>query len=139
MTREATVSKSASGYSANASIVIRFQDLLLRPPAGNGERDIVLDRDDLQGFDGPGDVCTRYMVKLDIDVGRHRRENAYAYEVDNLDYDLMLGISWLAEQNILLDARNRTLSFLNEDCIHENNVYSTMKLKQISANAYKLL
>ncbi|PGH29991.1 hypothetical protein GX50_07238 [[Emmonsia] crescens] len=50
MTQETTVTKSARGYSASAPMVIRFQDLLLRPPAGNGERDIVLDRDDLQGL-----------------------------------------------------------------------------------------
>ncbi|KKZ68648.1 hypothetical protein EMCG_05734 [[Emmonsia] crescens] len=50
MTQETTVTKSASGYSASDPMVIHFQDLLLRPPAGNGERDIVLDRDDLQGL-----------------------------------------------------------------------------------------
>ncbi|KLJ05799.1 hypothetical protein EMPG_10772 [Blastomyces silverae] len=48
MTQEATVTKRTSVYSASAPMVIRFQDLLLRPPAGNGECDIVLDRDDLE-------------------------------------------------------------------------------------------
>ncbi|EDN07801.1 predicted protein [Histoplasma mississippiense (nom. inval.)] len=56
LTQEATVTKSASGYSASAPMVIRFQDLLLRPPAGNGECDIVLDRGDLE-----------QMVKLALD------------------------------------------------------------------------
>ncbi|OAX82287.1 hypothetical protein ACJ72_03368 [Emergomyces africanus] len=50
MTQEATVTRSASGYFASAPMVIRFQDLLLRPLASNGERDIVLGRDDLQGL-----------------------------------------------------------------------------------------
>ncbi|OJD24846.1 hypothetical protein ACJ73_03781 [Blastomyces percursus] len=71
-------------------------------------------------FDGPRDVRTHYMVKLDIDVGGHQRENAYAYE------------------NILLDARNRALIFPNGDRVLENDVHSTMELKQISANAYEL-
>ncbi|OJD09782.1 hypothetical protein ACJ73_10094 [Blastomyces percursus] len=93
----------------------------------------------LTGFDGPRDARTHYMVKLDIDVGGHRLEGAYAYEVDNLDYDLMLGISWLAEQNILLDARNRMLVFPNGDRVHEDDVHRTMELKQISANAYDML
>ncbi|PGG98269.1 hypothetical protein GX51_06917 [Blastomyces parvus] len=47
MTQEVTVTKSASGYSATDQMVIRFQDLLLRLPAGNGEHDIVLNRNDL--------------------------------------------------------------------------------------------
>ncbi|KAK2742426.1 hypothetical protein FQN55_007864 [Onygenales sp. PD_40] len=50
MTHEATVTKSGNGYSASDQMVIRFQDLLLRPPTGNGERDIVLGRDDLEGL-----------------------------------------------------------------------------------------
>ena len=50
MTQEATVTKSASGYSASAGMVIRFEDLFLRAPAGNGERDIVFDHDDLEGL-----------------------------------------------------------------------------------------
>ncbi|OJD12758.1 hypothetical protein AJ78_06698 [Emergomyces pasteurianus Ep9510] len=50
MTQEVTVTKSASGYSASGSMVIRFQDLLLRRPISHEERDIVLDRDDLQGL-----------------------------------------------------------------------------------------
>ncbi|KAK2774029.1 hypothetical protein FQN52_004600 [Onygenales sp. PD_12] len=50
MTQEATVIKSGSNYSATGPMVIRFQDLLLRPPTGNGERDIVLGRDDLEGL-----------------------------------------------------------------------------------------
>ncbi|OJD10528.1 hypothetical protein ACJ73_09766 [Blastomyces percursus] len=60
----------------------------------------------LAGFDGPREARTHFMVKFDLDVGGHQRKNVYTYEVD---YDLMLGISWLAEQGILLDARNRTL------------------------------
>ncbi|EFR03824.1 hypothetical protein MGYG_06823 [Nannizzia gypsea CBS 118893] len=47
-TQEATVTKSARGYSASGTIVIRFQDLFLRPAAGNGERDIVLNHADLE-------------------------------------------------------------------------------------------
>ncbi|KKZ61491.1 hypothetical protein EMCG_03907 [[Emmonsia] crescens] len=90
----------------------------------------------LAGFDGPRDVCTCCMVKLDIDVGGHQRENAYMYEVDNLDYDLMLGLAWLSEEGVLLDTRNRSLIFPNNDRVHENDVHSTMDLTQISANAY---
>jgi hypothetical protein len=48
MTQEVTVTKSTSGYSASAPMVIRFEDLFLPPPAGNGERDIVLCREDLE-------------------------------------------------------------------------------------------
>ena len=50
MTQEVTVTKNASGYSASARMVIRFEDLFLRAPAGNGERDIVFDHDDLEGL-----------------------------------------------------------------------------------------
>jgi hypothetical protein len=50
MTQEATVTKTASGYSASASLVIGFEDLLLRAPAGNGERYIVLSREELEGL-----------------------------------------------------------------------------------------
>ncbi|OJD09686.1 hypothetical protein ACJ73_10145 [Blastomyces percursus] len=93
----------------------------------------------LAGFDGPRDTSTRFMVRFALDVGGHRRENVYAFEVDNLNSDLMLGISWLAEQGILLDARNRTLIFPNRDRIHESDVHNTMELGQISANACELL
>ncbi|OJD20398.1 hypothetical protein ACJ73_08267 [Blastomyces percursus] len=93
----------------------------------------------LAGFDGPRGTSTHFMVRFGLDVGGHPRENVYAYEVDDLDYDLMLGISWLAEQGILLDARNRTLIFPNGDRIHEDDVHNTMELKQILANAYELL
>ncbi|KAK2793641.1 hypothetical protein FQN50_009993 [Emmonsiellopsis sp. PD_5] len=64
MTQEATVTKSSgNGYSASGPMVIRFQDLLLRPPAGNGEGDIVLNRDDLEGLVGLSlrDCCVRYL------------------------------------------------------------------------------
>ncbi|OJD20138.1 hypothetical protein ACJ73_08528 [Blastomyces percursus] len=93
----------------------------------------------LAGFDGPRETSIHFMVRFGLDVGGHRRDNVYAYEVNNLDSDLMLGISWLAEQGILLDARNRTLIFPNRDRIHESDVHNPMELKQISANAYELL
>ncbi|OJD09763.1 hypothetical protein ACJ73_10101, partial [Blastomyces percursus] len=92
----------------------------------------------LAGFDGPRETSTRFMVRFALDVGGHRRENVYAYEVDKLNSYLNARISWLAEQGILLDARNRTLIFPNRDRIHESD-HNTMELGQISANACELL
>jgi hypothetical protein len=57
-----------------------------------------------------------------IDIKGHKTKKAYFYIVQNMKYDLILGIQWMRKKEVLFDPANEILTFSNRIIINNKNI-----------------
>lgn len=65
----------------------------------------------LTGFDGPSGSSVDEVAVVQIDIDGHQETRAYFYVVPKIaSYDLILGLPWMKQNEVVLDAGNASLT-----------------------------
>jgi len=62
-------------------------------------------------FDEPSDSSVNEVAVVQIDIDRHQKSRAFFYIVSKLaSYNLILGLSWMKQNKIILNADRASLT-----------------------------
>jgi len=75
----------------------------------------------ITGFDEPSDSSVNEVAVVQIDIDRHQKSRAFFYIVPKLaSYDLILGLSWMKQNEIILNAGRVFLTIEFTETIVQN-------------------